>query len=175
MALGRRKAKAIHLLESSEDAKNRSQLSHLFPPIKMHQLGSYSALDPPHRRPAITKEQGKAAYEHRFLCHPVSHAKQLPNRGTSEVVVFFPIGKKRPQGRPTVTIPFRKAGGEVSGINLYRQRKGEKSPQKVGFFMRTPAIDTTPGKSGQLTYTARAVIDGQEIGNPSDPVSVTVG
>ena len=41
--------------------------------------------------------------------------------------------------------------------------------------MRTPAIDTAPGKSGQLTYTARAVIDGQEIGNPSDLVSVTVG
>lgn len=41
--------------------------------------------------------------------------------------------------------------------------------------MRTPAIDTTPGRSGQLTYTARAVIDGQEIGNPSDAVSVTVG
>jgi hypothetical protein len=73
-----------------------------------------------------------------------------------------------------VTIPFRKAGGKVSGINLYRQRKGEKSPQNVGFFMRTPAIDTAPGKSGQLTYTARAVIDGKEIGQPSDAVTVNV-
>ena len=53
------------------------------------------------------------------------------------------LGRPRQTG-PTVTIPFRKAGGEVSEINLYRQRKGEKSPQKVGFFMRIPAIDTTP-------------------------------
>jgi len=83
------------------------------------------------------------------------------------------LGRPRQTG-PTVTIPFRKAGGEVSGINLYRQRKGEKPPQKVGFFMRTPAIDTAPGKSGQLTYTARAVIDGEEVGLPSDAVSVTV-
>ena len=83
------------------------------------------------------------------------------------------LGRPRQTG-PTVTIPFRKAGGEVSGINLYRQRKGEKSPQKVGFFMRTPAIDTTPGKSGQLTYTARAVIDREEVGLPSEAVSVKV-
>ena len=83
------------------------------------------------------------------------------------------LGRPRQTG-PTVTIPFRKAGGDVSGINLYRQRKDEKSPQKVGFFMRTPAIDTTPGRSGQLTYTARAVIDGEEVGLPSEAVSVTV-
>lgn len=83
------------------------------------------------------------------------------------------LGQARQTG-PTVTIPFRKAGGGVSGINLYRQRKGEGSPQLVGFFMRTPAIDTAPGKAGQLTYTARAVISDGEIGQPSDPVAVTV-
>jgi len=72
-----------------------------------------------------------------------------------------------------VTIPFRKAGGEVSGINLYRQGKGEKKPQLVGFFFRTPAIDTSPGKSGQLTYTARAVVENKEIGQPSDAVTLS--
>ena len=82
------------------------------------------------------------------------------------------LGRARQTGN-FVTIPFRKAGGEVSGINLYRQSKGEKSPQKVGFFFRTPAIDTAPGK-GQLTYTARAVVNGKEIGQASDAVSVTV-
>jgi hypothetical protein len=83
------------------------------------------------------------------------------------------VGQARQTG-PMVTIPFRKAGGEVSGVNLYRQRKGESAPQLVGFFMRTPAIDTAPGKTGELTYTARAVISGKEIGQPSDAVSVNV-
>jgi hypothetical protein len=83
------------------------------------------------------------------------------------------LGKPRQTG-PTVTIPFRKAGGKISGINLYRQRKGERAPEKIGFFMRTPAIDTDPATSGQLTYTARAVKDGDEIGQPSDPVMIVV-
>lgn len=83
------------------------------------------------------------------------------------------LGRPRQTG-PTITIPFRKAGGKVSGINLYRRRKSDSEPQKVGFFMRTPAIDTAPGKSGEITYTARAVVSGQEIGKASDAVSVTV-
>jgi len=82
------------------------------------------------------------------------------------------LGRARQTGN-FVTIPFRKAGGGVSGINLYRQGKGDKSPQKVGFYFRTPAIDTAPGK-GDLHYTARAVMNGKEIGGPSDAVSVTV-
>lgn len=82
------------------------------------------------------------------------------------------LGKPRQTG-PTVTIPFRKAGGKISGINLYRQSKADKSPQKLEYFMRTPAIDTAPIK-GEITYTARGVIDGQEIGQTSDPVSLTV-
>jgi len=82
------------------------------------------------------------------------------------------LGKPRQTG-PTVTIPFRKAGGKVSGINLYRQRRGKGAPEKVGFFMRTPAIDTAPGK-GEITYTARAVVGDKEIGHPSEAVSVTV-
>jgi hypothetical protein len=81
------------------------------------------------------------------------------------------LGQPRQTG-PNVTIPFRKAGGGVSGINLYRQAKGEKSPQLVGFFFRTPAIDTTRGLSGQLTYTARAVLNEKEIGQPSDAVTI---
>src|SRR5438270_3636089 len=81
------------------------------------------------------------------------------------------LGRARQTGN-FVTIPFRKAGGGVSGINLYRQGKGDQSPQKVGFFFRTPAIDTAPGK-GELKYTARAVTNGNEIGQASDAVSVT--
>jgi hypothetical protein len=83
------------------------------------------------------------------------------------------LGRARQTGN-CVTIPFRKAGGGVSGINLYRQSKADESPQKVGFFFRTPAIDTSPGK-GDLSYTARAVMNGNETGQPSDAVSVTVG
>jgi hypothetical protein len=82
------------------------------------------------------------------------------------------LGRARQTGN-FVTIPFRKAGGGVSGINLYRQGKGDKAPQKVGFFFRTPAIDTSPGK-GELQYTARAVVNEKEIGQPSDAVSITV-
>ena len=88
------------------------------------------------------------------------------------------LGQARPTGPNTVVIPFRKAGGEVSGINLYRQRKGDGAPELVNFFMRTPAVDPLPpassGKSEERTYTARAVINGKEIGQPSDPVRVTV-
>ena len=83
------------------------------------------------------------------------------------------LGRPRQTGN-VVTIPFRKAGGSVDGINLYLQRKGESSSQKVGFFMRTPAVDGAPGKSGQITYTARAVVNGKEIGQPSDAVTVTL-
>src|SRR5213594_1867254 len=85
--------------------------------MKMHQLRSYSALYPPHGCPAITKEQGKAACEHRLLCHPISHAEQLPDRGTSEVVVFFPIGKKRPQS----PLPSR-AQRSVMMISFFGER-----------------------------------------------------
>ena len=82
------------------------------------------------------------------------------------------LGRARQTGN-FVTIPFRKAGGGVSGINLYRQAKSDKSPVKVGFFFRTPAIDTSPGR-GPLKYTARAVLNNNEVGQPSDAVSVTV-
>jgi hypothetical protein len=82
------------------------------------------------------------------------------------------LGRARQTGN-FVTIPFRKAGGSVSGINLYRQGKRDKSPQKVGFFFRTPAIDTAPGK-GDLSYTARAVVNNKEIGQSSEAVTVTV-
>lgn len=82
------------------------------------------------------------------------------------------LGRARQTGN-FVTIPFRKAGGGVSGINLYRQRKGDKGPQKVGFYFRTPAIDTAPGR-GDLKYTARAVVNEKEIGQSSDAVTVTV-
>lgn len=88
------------------------------------------------------------------------------------------LGQGRQTGPNTVVVPFRKAGGEISGINLYRQRKDESAPQLVSFFMRTPAVDpvppASPGKPEQRTYTARAVINGKEIGQPSDPVGVTV-
>jgi len=129
-------------------------------------------------RPGIdTRRQARVERIKRHNAYTDAMGKQLkiaPEAKFDAKKYKAELGRPRQTG-PTVTIPFRKAGGEVSGINLYRQRKGEKSPQEVGFFMRTPAIDTTPGRSGQLTYTARAVIDGQEIGNPSDPVSVTVG
>lgn len=82
------------------------------------------------------------------------------------------LGRARQTGN-FVTIPFRKAGGGVSGINLYRQGKGDKSPQKVGFYFRTPAIDTSPSK-GELKYTARAVLNAKEIGATSDAVRVMV-
>jgi hypothetical protein len=82
------------------------------------------------------------------------------------------LGRARQTGN-FVTIPFRKAGGGVAGINLYRHGQGDKSPHKVGFYFRTPAIDTSAPK-GELTYTARAVVNGNEIGQPSDPVTVAV-
>lgn len=88
------------------------------------------------------------------------------------------LGQARQTGPNTVVIPFRKAGGEVAGINLYRQRKDEAAPTLVNFFKRTPAMDplppAAPGKPEQRTYTARAVINGKEIGQSSDPVGVTV-
>src|SRR5437660_24415 len=83
------------------------------------------------------------------------------------------LGRARQTGN-FVTIPFRKAGGGVAGINLYRRGKGDKAPQKVGFYFRTPAIDTSPGK-GELNYTARAVMNENEIGQSSDAVTVVVG
>jgi hypothetical protein len=82
------------------------------------------------------------------------------------------LGRARQTGN-FITIPFRKAGGGVSGVNLYRQGKGDKVPKRVGFYFRTPAIDTSPGK-GERKYTARAVLNGQEVGQASEAVSVNV-
>ena len=96
----------------------------------------------------------------------IASAKLQPNKYKAE------LGQPRRTGS-MVTIPFRKAGGEISGINLYRQGRGQSSPQLVGFFFRTPAIDTEPGKAASLTYTARAVVDQKEIGQPSDAVSLS--
>jgi hypothetical protein len=95
----------------------------------------------------------------------IASAKLDPNKYKAE------LGQPRRTGN-FVTIPFRKAGGNVSGINLYRQCKGEKTPQKVGFFFRTPAIDTSARPSEECTYTARAVVEDKEIGQASDAVAV---
>lgn len=87
------------------------------------------------------------------------------------------LGQARQTGPNTVVVPFRKAGGEVSGINLYRQRAGGAA-ELVNFFMRTPAVDPIPpatsGKAEERVYTARGVINGKEIGQPSDAVRVTI-
>jgi hypothetical protein len=132
---------------------------------------------PPAVRPGIdTRRQARAERIKRHSGYSEGIGKQLrmvveqldPKSYKAE------LGEPRQTGPNTVTIPFRKAGGEVSGINLYRQSKGEGAPQLVGFFMRTPAIDTAPGESDQLTYTARAVLEGKEIGQPSDAVTVLV-
>ena len=113
----------------------------------------------------------------RIKAHPKFNAgignKLLIDSGKFDAAKYkAELGRARQTGS-FVTIPFRKAGGGVSGINLYRQGKGDKSPKKVGFYFRTPAIDTSPGK-GELKYTARAVLNNNEVGQPSDAVSVTV-
>ena len=95
----------------------------------------------------------------------IASAKLDPSKYKAE------LGQPRRTGN-FVTIPFRKAGGNVSGINLYRQCKGEKQPRQISFFFRTPAIDTTARPSDECTYTARAVVGGEEIGQPSDAVTV---
>jgi len=130
---------------------------------------------PPAVRPGIdTRRQARVERIKRHNAYNDAIRQQLKIGVTAldEKSYKAEVGQARQTG-PTVTIPFRKAGGKVSGINLYRQRKGDKSPQRVGFFMRTPAIDTAPGK-GELIYTARAVVDEKEIGQPSDAVTVRV-
>lgn len=129
---------------------------------------------PPAVRPGIdTRRQARVERIKRHSAYSESIGKQLKiiSPKLDQKTYRAELGQARVTGN-VVTIPFRKAGGAVHGINLYRQRKGEKAPQLVGFFMRTPAIDGSPGKSGQLTYTARAVIADKEIGKPSDAVTV---
>lgn len=129
---------------------------------------------PPAVRPGIdTRRQARVERIKRHASYDDAVRQQLKIGVTAldENSYKAELGRPRQTG-PTVTIPFRKAGGKVSGINLYRQRKGDREPQKIGFFMRTPAIDTDPGKPGELNYTARAVIEGKEIGQPSDAVNV---
>ena len=126
-------------------------------------------------RPGIdTRRQARVE---RIKAHPTFNAEtgkklRIETEKLDAAKYQAELGRARQTGN-FVTIPFRKAGGGVSGINLYRQGKGDKSPQKVGFYFRTPAIDTSPGK-GELKYTARAVVDEKEIGQSSDAVSVAV-
>ena len=99
-----------------------------------------SALDPV--RPGIdTRRQARVERIKAQSKFTADIAKKLRiDSGTFEAANYkAELGRARQTGN-FVTIPFRKAGGEVSGINLYRQSKGEKSPQKVCFFFRTPAI-----------------------------------
>ncbi len=131
---------------------------------------------PPAVRPGIdTRRQARVERIKRHANYNEAVRQQLHIGVTAldEKSYKAELGRPRQTG-PTVTIPFRKAGGKVSGINLYRQRKGDREPQKIGFFMRTPAIDIAPGKPGELTYTARAIKEGHEIGQMSDAVTLTL-
>jgi hypothetical protein len=143
--------------------------------------GEYVALRagsnaPPAVRPGIdTRRQARVERIKRHGAYSETIGKQLNiiSPKLNEKTYKAELGQARVTGS-VVTIPFRKAGGVVHGINLYRRRKGDKKPQLVGFFMRTPAIDGSPGKSGQTTYTARSVIADKEIGKSSDAVTVTL-
>jgi hypothetical protein len=133
---------------------------------------------PPAVRPGIdTRRQARVERMKRHRAFNETIGKQLKIASPEKLdpkSYKAELGQARLTGN-YVTIPFRKAGGNVSGINLYRQCRGEKAPQRVGFFFRTPAIDTTPtpsGKAQECAYTARAVVDGNEIGQPSDAVTV---
>jgi len=131
---------------------------------------------PPAVRPGIdTRRQARVERVKRHSGYSEAIGKQLKivSPKLNEKTYKAELGQARVTGK-VVTVPFRKAGGAVHGINLYRRRKGDEAPQLVGFFMRTPAIDGSPGKSGQLTYTARGVIADKEIGKPSDTVTVTL-
>lgn len=130
---------------------------------------------PPAVRPGIdTRRQARVERikSHSGFTPDVGSKLKIATSKLEEKDYQAELGRARQTGN-FVTIPFRKAGGSVSGINLYRQAKRDKSPQKVGFFFRTPAIDTSPVK-GDLSYTARAVVNNKEIGQASDAVSVTV-
>src|ERR1700724_807233 len=76
----RRKGKVVPLFKSEELSKDRFQLSHLFPPMKTHQLGRYRPFHPPQGRRAITKQQCQTAREDRPLGHSISLAEELPGR-----------------------------------------------------------------------------------------------
>jgi hypothetical protein len=131
---------------------------------------------PPAVRPGIdTRRQARVERIKRHTAYTEAIGKQLKvvSPKLNEKTYKAELGQARVTGS-VVTIPFRKAGGAVHGINLYRRRKTDKQSRLVGFFMRTPAIDGSPGKSGQLSYTARGVIADKEIGKPSDAVMVTL-
>ena len=78
----------------------------------------------------------------------------------------------------TVTFKFRKASGEIDGINLYMRRKGETAWTFVRFFSKSPATDSTPvkvaGTPEEREYQGRAVIADVEVGIVSDIESVLV-
>lgn len=133
---------------------------------------------PPAVRPGIdTRRQARVerVKAHSKFTNAISKLLKIVSEKLDPTKYKAELGQPHQSAPNMVTIPFRKAGGEVSGINLYVQGRGEGVPKLVGFFMRTPAVDTTPGKSGERSYTARAVIDGKEIGQPSDAVTVAAG
>jgi hypothetical protein len=78
----------------------------------------------------------------------------------------------------TVTFKFRKARGEVDGINLYLRRKGDAAWTFVRFYSKSPATDTTPvkvaGTPEEREYQGRAVIADAEVGIMSDIDTVLV-
>jgi hypothetical protein len=69
--------------------------------------------------------------------------------------------------------------GEVEGANVYSRINGVGNFVKLGFDGSSPYVDTrplsVPGNPENREYLVKPVLDDEEIGLPSDVVSVTVG
>src|SRR5207253_4482528 len=85
------KRETVHFLKSEDRAQDGSQFVHLFPPVKPHQFTGNGPFYTSYGGPAVTRQQGYGV--NRLPCHPVSHTKYLPQRGTAQAVILFSVGK----------------------------------------------------------------------------------
>ncbi len=78
----------------------------------------------------------------------------------------------------TVAGKFRKAGGNIDGINLYGRRLGTTAWGLLGRYTATPCTatvhTTTPDAPQEWEFQARAVKRDVELGVPSDIVAVII-
>jgi hypothetical protein len=75
-----------------------------------------------------------------------------------------------------VRLRFKKRG--AASVNIYMRRAGEAQGRLLARVSKSPYLDTTPvatpGTPETREYYALGVKDDQEIGQPSDAVSITV-
>ncbi len=111
-----------------------------------------------------------------FWTDAIGQAFHIVGTGTIVDTANYKPTKVKAEARAgLVRVTYEKQG--VDGMNIYMRLRGETAWRKLGFDKKSPFDDRTPlavaGTPEVREYRLIGVIDDEEIGQPSDIVSVT--